>query len=158
MDASKKVIVWAPGRPIGQPRPRARAAGGCPACRKGHRIYARVYDCGAAAPFRDAVRLAAQRAFSSPVEGPLTVSITFVFPRPKAHLRTGKRAGEIKPGAPSWHTTKPDIDNTIKAALDALQGVAFADDSAVVCIEGAKRYTRQGEGPGALISVSPAPP
>lgn len=35
-------------------------------------------------------------------------------------------------------TNKPDIDNIIKSVLDALNGVAFADDSQVICVNAYK--------------------
>ncbi len=38
-------------------------------------------------------------------------------------------------------TVKPDCDNTIKAILDALNGVAYKDDSAVTDLVFYKRYT-----------------
>lgn len=43
-------------------------------------------------------------------------------------------SGEIIP------TKKPDLDNIAKAVLDALNGVAFYDDSQVVDLEISKRY------------------
>ena len=38
-------------------------------------------------------------------------------------------------------TTKPDIDNVIKAVLDGLNGVAYADDSQVVALSASKCYS-----------------
>jgi Holliday junction resolvase RusA-like endonuclease len=43
-------------------------------------------------------------------------------------------AGEIKP------TGRPDLDNVIKSILDALNGVAYSDDSAVISVTAEKRY------------------
>ena len=43
--------------------------------------------------------------------------------------------GTIRP------TTRPDTDNYIKGALDALNGVVYADDSAAVDIIGQKFYS-----------------
>ena len=53
--------------------------------------------------------------------------------------------GKIYPSA------KPDLDNVIKAVLDALNGVAYKDDSRVVGIHSCKVY---GETPGVLVEVS----
>ena len=45
------------------------------------------------------------------------------------------KAGYTKP------TKKPDLDNVIKAVLDALNGVAYKDDSRIVRIEARKEYS-----------------
>lgn len=37
-------------------------------------------------------------------------------------------------------TCKPDMDNIVKAVADALNGVAYRDDSAIVELRVAKRY------------------
>jgi Holliday junction resolvase RusA-like endonuclease len=42
-------------------------------------------------------------------------------------------------GAP--HIKKPDADNVAKAVLDALNGLAFEDDSRIYVLNVAKRYT-----------------
>jgi Holliday junction resolvase RusA-like endonuclease len=39
------------------------------------------------------------------------------------------------------HTSKPDIDNLVKAILDALNGVAFNDDSQIWEIQSSKIWT-----------------
>lgn len=45
------------------------------------------------------------------------------------------QAGNILP------TRKPDIDNVLKIVLDALNGVAYKDDSRVVCVEAQKVFS-----------------
>lgn len=35
---------------------------------------------------------------------------------------------------PEHNTHKPDVDNTAKAIMDALNGIAFTDDTQVVCL------------------------
>jgi len=39
-----------------------------------------------------------------------------------------------------WNTKKPDSDNVAKIILDALNGLAFEDDSQVVALDVQKRY------------------
>ena len=39
------------------------------------------------------------------------------------------------------HTKKPDIDNVAKSVLDALNGLAFDDDSLIHDLQIIKRYT-----------------
>lgn len=58
-------------------------------------------------------------------------------------------AGEILP------TGKIDIDNYIKIAFDALNGIVFRDDSQIVGVAATKRYSDR---PRMEIRVQPAPP
>lgn len=56
------------------------------------------------------------------------LTIDAVFPRPKSMTRKrGPNPREPKTG-------KPDVDNVAKSVLDALNGLAWADDSAVACL------------------------
>jgi len=86
--------------------------------------------------------------------GPVKVHITFFFPRPKGHYRTGKFAHELKPSAPVFVATKPDVDKTVRSTLDAL-GTAgvYRDDSLVVSLAASKVYDSN---PGAQIAIYPA--
>ena len=61
-------------------------------------------------------------------DGPVSVTAVFQMPRPKA--AKGRQ----------WHTTRPDVDKLLRAVNDALTGVLWADDSAVVELEGRKEY------------------
>lgn len=53
--------------------------------------------------------------------------------------------GEVRP------TTKPDLDNLLKSVKDALNGVAYVDDSQIVTITAEKAY---GEQPKTIIQVT----
>lgn len=44
-------------------------------------------------------------------------------------------AGTVRP------SRKPDVDNVLKAVLDALNGVAYKDDSRVVHVAASKFYS-----------------
>lgn len=57
------------------------------------------------------------------LDGALAVDVDFVFAIPKS------RAKKLKPGDP--HVQRPDRGNCLKMIEDVLQGVAYADDSAV---------------------------
>lgn len=68
---------------------------------------------------------------------PLYVNIRICKTIPKTAtkaFRDKARVGEVFP------TCKPDIDNVIKSILDALNGVAYCDDSQIVTLETVKRY------------------
>lgn len=66
-----------------------------------------------------------------PFDEPLFVKLTFLFPRPKAHFRTGKNAHILKDNAPTYHTSTPDADNLTKFVCDSLNKVFWRDDSII---------------------------
>ena len=53
------------------------------------------------------------------------------------------------------HTKKPDCDNVAKAILDALNGLAFRDDSAIAKLVVEKTYTDANPYVGVVISDTP---
>lgn len=70
----------------------------------------------------------------------LIVDIIANIPVPKSKpktIRIEMQAGRIRP------TSKPDCDNIAKAVLDALNGIAYHDDSQVVCLTVAKWYSNE---------------
>lgn len=85
-------------------------------------------------PWRAAVAGEAARYFDGrPLIGvPVEVDALFVFPRPKAHYRTGRNAHLLKDTAPAWCSTKPDADKLARAVGDALTGVLLRDDNLIV--------------------------
>jgi Holliday junction resolvase RusA-like endonuclease len=50
----------------------------------------------------------------------------------KAYFSHKKKTG--------WHVSRPDIDNIVKAILDGLNGVVFADDASVAQLVSSKEY------------------
>jgi crossover junction endodeoxyribonuclease RusA len=104
-------------------------------------------------PWREAVVAAAtnQGHANRMLEGPVTVDVSFYFPRPKGHYRAD---GSLKESAPFTHSTKPDIDKVLRSTLDALvQAAVIADDSRVQAVEARKLYATSDRAPGALIFV-----
>jgi crossover junction endodeoxyribonuclease RusA len=75
------------------------------------------------------------------ITGPVAVALTFVVARPKGHYGTGRNADRVKPSAPLYPATKPDIDKTSRAVLDAItaSGV-WRDDAQVVGLIARKYY------------------
>lgn len=68
-----------------------------------------------------------------PISNQISLSVSFFMPIP-ASLSAKKQSALNG----SYHSKKPDIDNLLKAVLDALNGVAFRDDSlicSVVCFK-----------------------
>lgn len=79
---------------------------------------------------------------TQPAEGPLRLSVAFTMPIPKSRR-------DIKDGDP--HTSRPDTDNLLKLVQDALNGLAYKDDSQIWMTIACKNY---GEEPGTWISIS----
>lgn len=132
-----------PGVPVAQPRARATAAGGKPRlyeARQTHAIHA----------FKATVALAASAAMGGAAcwTEPLRLSVQFVFARPQRLRRKCDPAGRILMAA------KPDIDNLLKAVLDALNGVVYADDRQVgqLC-DLSKWYAAVDEAPSTTVLV-----
>ncbi|QKO02977.1 RusA-like Holliday junction resolvase [Gordonia phage TZGordon] len=100
-------------------------------------------------PWREDVHAAARRAFAAsrfePFTGPVDVRLDFIMPRPKSAPKT-KQIPAVK---------RPDVDKLARAVLDALTGVAFADDSQVVELHARKQLHFQlPAGPGVGITIT----
>jgi len=119
------------GDPVPQPRPRVTTRGG-----HGHAYTPASH---AIHGYRQAVAVAAKAAGCEPHEQAVSVVIDLVFGRPKSHLRS---SGEPKPSAPTL--PRPDVDNTAKAVLDSLNGIAWKDDSQVSRLLVEKSYGKEG--------------
>lgn len=70
------------------------------------------------------------------LDGPLEAKINFLIAKPKSTKR-------------DFPTVKPDIDNYLKAVLDAMNGICYVDDSRIISIYGKKLY-----GPSGSIEVT----
>lgn len=69
--------------------------------------------------------------------GALEASYVFYRKRPKSHLRAD---GTVKPSAPRYPSTKPDLTKLVRGTEDALRGVVWDDDAQVVTMHPDKRY------------------
>lgn len=72
------------------------------------------------------------------LDTPLAVRIDAYFETAKStskRVREMMLAGQIRP------VKKPDADNIIKSICDALNGIAYVDDSQIVCISCRKLYS-----------------
>ncbi|WP_167957941.1 RusA family crossover junction endodeoxyribonuclease [Anaerosporobacter faecicola] len=70
-------------------------------------------------------------------EGPLDVTIKCFFAPPKS---TSKKVRKKMLDSEILPTKKPDIDNICKVVLDALNGIAYKDDTQVVQLQMEKLY------------------
>ena len=120
-----------PGDPVPQPRARISTRGGfgrayTPA---NHKIHA----------YRAAIAAAARKAGATPTEAsPLTLIVDLVFARPKSHFRkSGLR--EDAPRLP-----RADCSNCLKGIEDALNGIAWVDDTQVGRVVVEKTWGTEG--------------
>jgi Holliday junction resolvase RusA-like endonuclease len=96
-------------------------------------------------------RLAAQLAMDGrpPIDGPVLISVRVELPVPSswsARKRAAALTGGIRP------TSRPDVDNYVKAVLDALNGIVLADDALVVELRATKQF---GTVPQMVATISP---
>ena len=79
--------------------------------------------------------------------GPIEVKLIFQMPIPKGYPK--KVIKQIEEGTLK-HAKKPDIDNLAKAVLDALNEIAFSDDSHITKLTLVKRYSLY---PGTTMTI-----
>lgn len=130
-----------PGPVVGKGRPRA--------FRLGNGI--RMHTPAKTASYENLVTMCASQAMAgrAPLAGPVEVRLSLYVSPPESWSKK-KRAealnGEIKP------TTKPDVDNCIKAVADACNGVVWLDDKQITTVTVTKRYS---VAPSAYVEVKP---
>ena len=64
---------------------------------------------------------------------PFTMKLDFFFQIPKSWSKRKKENAK-------WHTSRPDTDNLVKGICDALNGIAYKDDSQVCYMQARKQY------------------
>jgi hypothetical protein len=72
------------------------------------------------------------RGDSWDMTGPFSVTMTFQRRRPQAHFGTGRNSGELKATAPAFPSSRPDVLKLARATEDALTGIVWNDDAAIV--------------------------
>ena len=84
-------------------------------------------------------RFSAEYPGFQPLESAIRIELSAFLGIPRSEGKRKQRlmeAGSLRP------KKRPDIDNCEKAALDALQGIAFRNDSQICEIETKKWYSR----------------
>ena len=82
----------------------------------------------------------------APLTGPIKLSLEFCYPRPKNHYGRKNKEPYLKPDAPIYKTSAPDLDKLVRAVGDSLTGVAYIDDAQVAELHVKKTYTCQQAG------------
>lgn len=115
------------GEPKGKARPRfARGRTYTPKTTVDYEkeIQSRFLECGGKFSFADK----------------FTLDVIACFGVPKSASK--KKVADMLAGI-IMPTKRPDIDNILKVVLDALNGVAYYDDSQVVRVVGTKEYNKE---------------
>jgi len=135
------VSFWVPGRAKTQ----GSKTAGLVRTRDG-RVIPTMRESGGAEwrAWRSQVRDAAIAAFGdfrAPLDGPISIALTFFFVRPKGHFGTGCNSERLKADAPThpWGC-RDDIDKLARAVNDSLATVVFGDDGQIVSAYLAKRF------------------
>lgn len=137
------VLLFIPGEPVAQPRPRASVRGSKPrvyAAKRGHPVHAWKATVGG---------LVAAVHHAEPADEVVDVGLDFRVSRPKSHLR---KDGSLRLRAPE-HPVVMDIDNLAKSVMDACNGLLWTDDRQVMCLLASKRYATCTQPPGVVVRV-----
>jgi Holliday junction resolvase RusA-like endonuclease len=92
-------------------------------------------------PWANAVAWVAKASGVRVVSGPVSVTIAAYYPRPKRPTHA--------------YPARNDADKIARSCLDALKGIAWADDQQVVELRVTKAYASD-KGPGAWIEITEA--
>nr|WP_270250323.1 RusA family crossover junction endodeoxyribonuclease [Coprococcus catus] len=120
------------GKPVGKGRPRFRRMGN----------FVQTYTPTTTVDYEKLVRLRFQNAGGQITDKPVRVGITAFFAPPKSTKKKQKAemlANLVLP------TKKPDVDNIAKIILDALNKIAYVDDSQVIELSVIKRYAAEAK-------------
>lgn len=123
------IHFFVPGQPVGKGRPRIGKVG----------QHARMFTPSKTVAYEGLIAHAAMAAMAgAPLfEGPVGCELTIHCAVPQSWSGKKQRsalASEILP------TSKPDIDNVVKAIFDGCNGVLWRDDVLVVELAVSKRY------------------
>ena len=113
-----KVEFTVPGIPVGKGRPRFTKDGHAHTPQKTQDYEDKVVQCW---------QCQSGKGFAAGI--PLSVTVTAFFTVPKS---MSKKKATALDGTP--HTKRPDADNVAKAILDALNGHAYNDYSAIAAL------------------------
>jgi len=85
----------------------------------------------------EAIGWAFKQSGQKKLEGMLNLFVSFRFTLPKSASK--KLKGMVR----MFKATRPDLDNLVKLVTDALNGLAYDDDSQIISINAEKVYAEQ---------------
>lgn len=122
-------MIKIPGRPRGKARPRFY---------NGH-----AYTPKNTRDFEKEIRVCYLQQDGRKIDGSVSVNIEAIFKIPESWSKKKKWETIDQGKRPD---VRPDIDNIVKIVMDALNGIAYDDDSQVVEIKARKIYALGYEG------------
>ena len=127
-----RTVFSIPGVPRGKGRPRFSSKSGS------------VYTDEKTKAYEDLIKDSFDRqvGWSFLSEDPLRMQIDAYYPIPK---RTAKYRADLMLSGRVFPTKKPDADNIAKIVCDALNGIAYTDDSQIVDIQICKHYAKEAK-------------
>ena len=128
-----QVMFTVEGTPIGKGRPKF--------ARRGN--FVSTYTPTKTRDYETLIAEAAQKAMGSsePLKTPVAAYIYITVPIPASY---SKKRSEACLSGLDRPCKKPDIDNIIKAFLDSMNNIVYADDTQVVSLHSTKRYGTVG--------------
>ena len=137
-EPNKEVSFTVPGKPFGKQRPRMSRRG----------KFVTTYTPKETVEYENLVKLSYYNsAGNTKLKGAIKANIKGVFPIPSTTSNKQKEkmiSGEVK------YTKKIDCDNMAKCVLDALNNIAYDDDSQIYELSVTKEY---GENPRVEITL-----
>lgn len=118
------------GKPRGKGRPRTTTIAGHP----------HIYTDGKTRAYEAEIRSAFVAAGGIMLTGPVVLRVRAEYAIPVS--ATARKRVEMLSGK-AMPIVHPDLDNVLKAVQDALNGVAYKDDSQIVSIDAEKVYAEQ---------------
>jgi Holliday junction resolvase RusA-like endonuclease len=130
------VVIRGPAVPKGRPRFTRKGIAYTPAKTREYEGHGR---------FTAQLAMGDQAAFTGPVS--LTALVELPIPASWSKGRaTAAVVGAIRP------TSRPDVDNFLKTAMDAINGIVVADDSLIVSVKAEKKF---GLDPKLVLLIEP---
>lgn len=133
-----KITFTVPGKPQGKGRPRFTKSG-------------RTYTPKETTEYEVLIKRMYLLQGGKLFEGAVKLSVLILYPIPKS---TTKKDRELMVSGSILPTKKPDGDNVEKAVADALNKVAYLDDSQIIEAKWQKIYAADDEHIGLVVTVS----
>jgi Holliday junction resolvase RusA-like endonuclease len=128
-----EIRIVVPGNPVGKGRPRAFQT-------RGARRTIKMHTPEKTRAYEDAVALAGKLAMQGrePLGGPVAMRLDIFMPIPASWSKAKREAALLGGVMP---ISVPDSSNVLKAVEDALNGIAYIDDSQIIDVWVRKRYS-----------------
>lgn len=129
------ITIVVPGNPVGKGRPRAFQT-------RGPRRTIRMHTPEKTRNYEQTIALAGREAMQGrdPLGGPVSIQLSIFMPIPASWSKSKREAAAAGGVMP---ITKPDASNVLKAVEDALNGIAYIDDSQIIDARISKRYSHE---------------